>query len=441
MQIEQQHKPTPFLVFAITILALVNMQDGFDILAIAFAAESISRDWGISRSELGVVFSAGLFGMMIGAMFLAALADRFGRKIIAIVGLVLSGSGMLLAMSAGSLEVLIAARVLTGIGVGGILATVNTLAAEYAGPKYRVAAVSFFQLGFAFGAFVSGFLALWLLSLGGWRYVFAFGAFTSFAFIPFIMFLPESTSFLRMRGRKADLKKIDQIERKFGRQAQSDFRVQASPAQNSFWSSLVSLFRAELALKTLLIWTSFFLLLTTLYFLLSWIPKIIIDLGFTEAEGNRAGRLINLAGLVGIIVIGALGARVKPALITSLYLVLMAIALALFNSLGMNFNAILIGVAFLGIFAHGSMVGLYSTVPNLYPTSVRATGTGWAIGISRLGAVVGPLIAGFLLDAGWVPQDIFKLFAIPTILAAGTTFMLWKVQKQEERRFRAALSV
>jgi len=126
-----------YQIFVLCILAVVNMQDGFDILAISFAANAITQDWGISRAELGVVFSAGLFGMMIGAMSLSPLADKFGRKKVIIAGLFASGVGMLIAMQAGSISMLVIGRILTGLGVGGILASLNTLVSEYAGERYR----------------------------------------------------------------------------------------------------------------------------------------------------------------------------------------------------------------------------------------------------------------------------------------------------------------
>ena len=427
-------KPTRFLIMAVSLLALVNMQDGFDILAISYAAHAISEDWSMSRSELGIVFSAGLFGMMLGAMFLASLADKIGRKKVTILGLLLSGIGMVFAMVSPNLTTLVGARILTGLGVGSILASLNTLVSEYAGNRYRVAAVSIFQLGFSLGAFISGFLAAWLLGIGSWRYVFAFGAFTSFAFIPIIMFLPESTTFLASQGGEGALTKINAIRKKFGRSALTQLPDIPEEHKLSFTQSIKSLVGKTYIYRTFFIWLAFFLLLTILYFLLSWMPKIIVDMGFTEADGNRGGRLINLCGMIGIIVIGVLGYRVKPSLITSIYMLCLAGLLIGFSRMGITLGSVLLLVSLLGVFAHGSMIGLYSTVPSLYPTHLRATGTGWAIGISRFGAVLGPAAAGFLFDAGWGPQSIFKLFAFPAALAALAAFCLWRFEKQPHRQ-------
>ena len=168
------------------ILTLINMQDGYDLLAISFAANAISSDWGIQRSELGWVFSAALFGMLFGATFLSPYADRYGRKIITIIGLLLSGIGMIIAAISPDITWLLIGRLITGIGVGAIITSLNTLAAEYAGPKLRSTMISIFQLGFPIGAILAGYVCLWLLDVGSWRHVFAFGAGLSFVFLSLI---------------------------------------------------------------------------------------------------------------------------------------------------------------------------------------------------------------------------------------------------------------
>lgn len=427
-----KEKPNAYLIFTITMLALVNMQDGFDILAISFAAQAITDDWGISRASLGIVFSAGLLGMMLGAMFLAPIADHFGRKIATIMGLSVSGVGMLVAMAAVNIEILVAGRILTGLGVGTILASLNTLVSEYSGPKYRVICIALFQLGFPVGAFLSGFAVAWLLDIGSWRYVFAFGAFTSFFFIPIIMILPESTAYLAKKNGKDALDQINHINARFGRAPIAVLPKVEDDEKLSFTQSLKSLLSAQYALKTVLIWFAFFLVLTILYFLLSWIPKIVIDMGFSEDQGNQAGRLINLYGMIGIIILGALSLKFRPSIIVSFYMAALMILLLSFASFGTQFAYILLAVSLFGVFIHGSMIGLYSTTPSLYPSHIRATGTGWAIGISRFGAVLGPALAGFLFDAGWKPEGIFKLFAIPAALAALAAYILWRNSSSDE---------
>jgi len=421
-----------YQLFVLFILALINMQDGFDILAISFAANAIVEDWGISRSALGIVFSAGLFGMMIGAMLLSPFADKYGRKGITALGLFISGCGMLIAMQAQSVTWLVIGRIVTGFGVGGILASLNTLVSEYAGDKYRSAAVAAFQLGFPTGAFLSGFIAAWLLDIATWRYIFAFGAFTSFFFIPIVLLLPESTRFIAKRNKADALQHINQIQVKFGRPLSTQLPSVSAQPETGGWASVKSLVSPAYILRTTLIWLSFFSLLTLLYFMLTWTPKILVDLGFSEAQGNQGGRLINLIGMAGIILLGLLSLKVKPSLITAIYMAALVFALLLLGWAPLNFSILMVWIGAVGFLMHGSMIGLYSTVPSLYATEIRATGTGWAIGLSRFGAVVGPTLAGFLFDAGWSAQALFQFFAVFAATTSLFTILIWFDQRKRQ---------
>jgi len=421
---------TRFQVIALIAVTCLNMQDGFDILAIAYAANTIANDWGIDRTELGQVLSASLFGMMLGAMLLSPFADRIGRCRITVIGLFTSGVGMLITMSADNINNLLLGRVITGIGIGGILASVNTLVSEYAGKHYRSLAIAIFQLGYPMGAFLAGFVAAWLLDIGHWRHIFGFGAVLSFAFIPIVLLLPESMSFLANSGKPDALERINEIRARLGQSALTALPEQAAETTKpNMLAGVLQLFNRRYITRTLLIWTAFFLLLMTLYFLLSWTPKLLVDMGLNEEVGNRGGRIINFIGMFGIICIGIAGMFIRPALAASLFLLALSITLFGVSNVLANGWAIA-GIGVIGFFVHGSMIGLYSTVPSLYPSTIRATGTGWAIGLSRFGAVLGPLLAGILLDAGWSTASLYQVFAIPALLAAVTVFVLWMVSKQ-----------
>lgn len=431
MQTQDDEKISPIQVFGLIALTALNMQDGFDILAISYASTSIMESWGISRTGLGLVLSASLFGMMIGAVVLSPLADKFGRRTIAAWGLTISGVGMLLAMVSWSVEALLIGRMITGLGIGAILASVNTLVAEYAGEKYVGIAVGIFLLGFPLGAFLSGYLADYLLATATWRHLFAFGAVCSFVFVPIVLVLPESMSYIAQRGGPGALERINKIRMRLGRT-----ELEALPETEASITGLqgiAKLFSRGCLTKTLLIWTGFFLLLSTLYFLLSWLPRLFVEIGFTEAEGNRAERLINLIGMPGIMLMGALSLFVRSSMVTGFYLAGLALSLFVLASVSGELAVMLLVVAAVGFFLHGGMIGLYSTVPYLYPSSFRATGTGWAIGMSRFGAVVGPYMAGVLLDAGWSPQELFKLYVLPVLAASLCAFALYWVQSRDMR--------
>jgi len=175
---------------------------------------------------------------------------------------------------------------------------------------------------------------------------------------------------------------------------------------------------------------SFFSLLTLLYFMLNWTPKILVDIGFTEAQGNQGGRLINFVGMAGIVCIGLLSLRFKPSLITSCYMLLTVIIMLGLGLLPADYSLLIVLISAAGFMLHGSMVGMYSTVPALYPANMRATGTGWAIGLSRFGAVLGPLVGGLLLDAGWSAQALFKAFSSMALITCLLAALLFIEQKR-----------
>lgn len=406
------------------------MQDGFDILAITFSAGAIAEDWNLQRTQLGIVFSASLFGMMLGAMFLSPFADKIGRRIMTVVGLCLSGIGMIVAACAPNLEALIAARLLTGIGIGGILASLNTLAAEYAGERYRSIAVATFQLGYPLGAFFAGSIAGWLLDVGSWRHVFWLGAALSFTFIPIILALPESTEFLSKSGTPDALDKVNKVRRRFGRRPLDRLATEKNDDGPGLVGGVLKLFTPEYALRTGLIWSAFFFLLVSLYFVLSWTPRILAEMGFGEDLGNLGGRLLNLAGMFGMIGVGLLATFLRPTIAAAIYLAAMIISLIAISFGATQVSLLLILISLLGFFTHGSMVGLYAVVPTLYPTELRATGTGWAIGLSRFGAILGPASAGILLDSGVPISTIFQIFSLPVVLSAICALSLWVIARK-----------
>ena len=412
---ESNERVTGYQLSALVALMLLNVQDGYDILAISFAANAIAQDWQIDRSELGFVLSASLVGMVIGALLLGPLADQFGRRMVSIGGLALSGVGALIAMAAPSVDVLIIGRLLTGIGIGGILPCLNTLVAEFAGKRYRGLAIALFQVGFTAGAFVSGFIVAWFLEIGDWRYVFGFGAFTSFLFIFIVFFLPESMDFLAKSGRHDALEQINKTRRMFGWTPLET--LPAAVEKPNVLANAARLFNRQYLARTVLIWLSFFLLLIPLYFVLSWTPKLLVDVGFSEADGNLGGRLVNLIGILGAIVIGCGSLYFRSSHLTTIYLFGISATLLTISLMPMNLGPLLLMISIVGFFLHGSMLGLWATVAALYPTELRATGTGWAIGLSRAGAAIGPALAGILLEGGWAPQHLFAGFALPAAMA------------------------
>lgn len=412
---------TGFQVVALLACMLLNMQDGFDILSIAYSANAISVDWGLSPTKLGAILSASLFGIMLGAMFLSPYADQVGRKPMTIIGLIISGIGMIGAATAINADMLLISRCITGIGIGGILASLNTLVAEYAGERYRSMAVAIFQLGFPLGAVVGGSIAAWLLDIGTWRHVFAFGAVLSFIFVPVVMLLPESMDYLAKSGKADSLERINAINRKLGRADLVALPPKHEQVRLGLVQSVLVLFSQKYWARTSLIWLAFFFLLMTLYFALSWVPKLLIEQGMSQNDGIRGGMSLNLLGVVGIISFAFISTKVRAPVLAVFYMCgasLILFYLGIYNFEQASTVNTWVMLAIVGFFVHASMISLYAITPSLYPAEIRATGTGWAIGLSRFGAVFGPWLTGYLLAEGWDPGAIYPVFGIPILLAA-----------------------
>ena len=411
---------TRFQWVAVAICVMLIMLDGFDVLVMAFTASSVAAEWKLNGAQLGLLFSAGLFGMAAGSLFVAPLADRMGRQPVIVLCLIVIAAGMLLSGMAQSHYQLVALRGLTGVGIGGMLASVGVITAEYSSLKWRSTCVALQATGYPIGATLGGLVAAWLLQHYGWRSVFVFGGLTTAVMIPIVLWrLPESVDFLIARRPAGALEKLNRImgfmERPALQQLPSAAAAGVAVAEGN---AVAGLFKNGLARPTLMLWAAFFLLMFSVYFSLSWTPKLLVQAGLSAQQGVTGGVLINLGGIVGGSLFGALAVRVRLSHLTIGAFVVYALFTALFGAvsgaLGLAFAA-----AFgMGVFLFASMAGLYAFAPVTYPAAVRTTGLGWAIGIGRIGAILAPLIAGMLLDGGWRPASLYYAYALPLLAGA-----------------------
>ena len=406
-----------FQVLAVALCVTLNMLDGFDVLVMAFTASEVAREWGLSGARLGVLLSAGLFGMAGGSLFVAPWADRFGRRAVILLCLGVITLGMFGAAFAQSPFQLTVLRVLTGIGVGGILASLNVITSEYSSRRWRNTAISLQVTGYPIGATVGGTIAAFLITRYGWRSAFVFGAVASAVMIPVVIrSLPESLDFLLARRPPDALARLNDLLRRMGRPEvpQLPDRVDKGPAGRNPVSRL---FTGPAARSTLLIWSSFFLLMFSFYFITSWTPKLLVAAGLSTRQGITGGVLLNLGGIVGGSLFGYLVSRWPLKLLACLCLAFTAAGMVLFGVFAADLRAAFPIALAIGVFLFGSMVGLYAATPILYPADIRATGMGWAIGIGRLGAILAPVIAGLLVDRGWGASHLYYAFAVPLVAA------------------------
>ncbi|MEB5930174.1 MFS transporter [Acinetobacter schindleri] len=440
---EMNNKPmNRYQWFVIGICILLNVIDGFDVLVMAFTASSVSAEWGLTGSQLGMLLSAGLFGMGAGSLFLAPWADKIGRRPLILLCLLISGFSMIGASMVQNATELGIMRFITGLGIGGILASSNVIASEYASSRWRSLAVSLQSTGYAIGATIGGMIAIALISHFGWRSVFlAGGLSTLFMFVVAYFTLPESLDYLLVKQPKNALERINQLGQRIGltRLAQLP-EVIISSAQPKM--GIAKLFTAGLGLQTLLLWLSFFFVMFGFYFVMSWTPKILSANGMSTEQGVTAGVLISAGGMFGAALIGLISARVRVFYVQAGFLALTAILILLFvNNVGALTIAFILAV-FLGVLSNGCVAGLYAMSPSIYEADVRATGVGSAIGFGRIGGILSPLIAGAFLDGGISSLTLYGYYAGAFLLAIVTVLTLSKMQNKytAELNFRSSLA-
>lgn len=396
--------------------------DGFDTQAIGYVAPAILREWNVGRAELGPIFSSGLAGLMVGALVLGPVADRFGRKPTILFCALVFGLFSIACATAGTVEQLIGFRFLAGIGLGGAMPNAIALVAEFAPERSRSRLTTILVCFFSLGAAIGGFVAAAVIPHLGWRAVFWIGGVSPLAILPIIMWrLPESIRFLCLQSDTRD--RIRSIAARIT-------PVQSSPSDVEFWSSRENetrssprlLFTQGRASVTIFVWAGFFMNLVVLYFLSSYLPTILHGSGLGEADAVRATALYQVGGLLGAICIGWLMDRLQPGLVLALALTAAALLICLIAAAGSALTLVNFGTFGAGFCVVGGQVGANAYVSSLYPTAVRSTGIGWALGVGRLGSVVGPMLVTALLALGWPITNIFYGVALPAVLAG---LFLW----------------
>lgn len=401
-------------IAVIAICALINALDGMDVLIVSFVAPAMAKDWGISFASLGVVFSAGLAGMMAGCVLIAPLADGIGRRPVILVALLLMTIGTVGTGMVGSMAPFIACRVLTGVGIGTLLASIAALASEYAPPGKRSIAIGAFQAGYPLGAVFTGIVAIWAIPRFGWQATLVGAGLVSAAIFPIaFLWLPESIDFLQNRQPSGALVKINRLRARMGL-----VHFDALPPQRvkSAAPRLSHLFDHGLWKSTLLLWVATFASFGVLYFVTSWIPKLAIEAGLSANNALWAGSIFNLGGFVGASSIGWLATRRDIGWLIRAYM-LAGAALLLVFAVPMPLASLLVVATAMGCAIQGGFSGFYSLAAQMYPPEVRSSGIGWAVGVGRGGSVIGPLAGGWLLGLHLPLWAVFLCFAGPLAIS------------------------
>ena len=393
---------TAFQLAAIAICVGLNMLDGFDVLAMSFAASGVKGEWHLIDSQLGALLSAGLVGMGAGSLTLGPCADRWGRRRVILLSVSVAGLGMLGSAWAGGFYELLWLRVVTGIGVGGTIASVAVVVSEYAPDRWRGPALAVYATGYSIGATLGGALAAYTIPRYGWRSAFAIGGAMSLLLLPLAWWrLPEPHDFLLTR-RPVPAARLPAAD------------LAQGGSQRSFREAIALL----LTPSTMLVWLTFFCTMAGFYFIVSWTPRLLNAAGLSTRQGMTGGVLLNLGGIAGCGLFAIASIRANTQRLLCVSLLGAGVAIIAFGVTMTRVELALGTALLLGIIANAAMAGLYAVGPPLYPAAVRTTGMGWAIGIGRFGAILAPLLSGALLDRGATPAQLYFFFSIPFAVAA-----------------------
>jgi benzoate transport len=409
---------TAFQWSIIGVLFCLNALDGFDVLAISFAAPGITRDWGVSPAALGFVFSLGLLGTGIGSLLIAPFADRVGRRPVILGSLAAMAAGMLICALAKGPGILSSGRLMTGAGVGALVPCISALAAEYANRRYRDLAVMVMAVGFPVGGLLGGVLCAWLLRHFNWQAIFIAGGILSAAMmIAPLLIVPESLEYLILRPSSRSLRRLNAILLRLHRPQLSS--IPAPPPGIAGGGAADFFMRPSLLIPALIITLIYGLHNATLYYALNWIPKIVVDLGLSPSQASTVAAWCSGGGILGALGIAVLSARFNVAALTVVLLCGAAGLLCLFSRTAGDIALLIAAGAALGGFLYGAQASLYALMTKSLPVHVRATGVGFVTGIGRLGGVISPAVSGYLLGAGLLYAQVSMVMALGSLVGAG----------------------
>lgn len=412
---------TPFQWTSIAIVGLLYALDGFDVLAMSFAAPIIAPQWGISRAELGYALSAGLFGMAIGSFLFSPLADTLGRRRVVLGALGATIAGTLWTSVCADVTSLSLSRLLTGIGIGAMLGVISPLAAEYANARRRDLAVGLTSSCFGLGAVAGGLLSAWLLSSYSWRSIFHVASGLGIVMMVLsVIFLREPVSLVIARPGKNGLKRANEYLQRCGLPALD--RLPAPPPRVKI--PFVALFGPEMIRDTLTLTALYFFYVIPLFYMQTWLPVLVVEVGLPSSQAAVVTASLSIGGVAGGLFVALASSWIGLKRLEAILLGGAAVTMAAFAFIPGQFSLLLPGAAVTGFFLMGSMVGIWATMVRIFAVHLRASGTGLVLGIGRLGSALPPVLAGALFTAGFGRVGVSLLMTAPLIASLALLFAL-----------------
>ena len=422
-----QQKVGSFQIRVLILCALAAMLDGFAAQMIGYLAPSLKRDMNLDPAALTRIFAWGLVGLMLGALTLGPVADRFGRKPVIVTCTLFFGLLTLATAFAHSANSLTVLRFLASMGFGGTMPNAIALTAEYAPHRRRGTMITIMFCGFPIGATIAGFAAVPILPVYGWRGVFVLAGLMPLVLAPVLaILLPESIRHLVIHGKNTE--RVRELLTRvsphlvFGSDTIFVVREERAPGL-----PVAHLFRQGRALPTVLLWIGFFMSLVDIYLLSSWLPTVFHDAGITLSLSVIATAVFQGGGVVASLALGSLVDRFGAYRVMSITFFLGAVSVA-FLGYSHSIVSIMCCTFFAGAGVIGGQTGANALAASFYPTYIRSTGVGWALGIGRIGSIVGPILGGTMLSRHWPLSTIFLAAAIPSLIGSGAIFLMGRTQ-------------
>lgn len=430
-QFIDERRFSPYQWLILILCFLIVAADGFDTAAIGFVAPALGQEWHVTKAALGPVMSAALAGLAFGALAAGPIADRIGRKRVLVGSVMLFGLFSIACAFAQSVNELAVLRLLTGLGLGAAMPNAATLMSEYAPHAKRSFLVNTMFCGFTLGSSAGGLVAAALIPEYGWRSVFVVGGVAPLLLGALLIALPESIRFMVLRGAPAE--RIAAVLRRIAPDAAFDNVRFVLPDDrgDQRQSGVAVVMSPRYRTGTLMLWLTYFMGLLVYYLLTSWLPTLIRDNGFTVREAALVTALFPLGGGIGAIACGWLMDRFEPHRVIAATYVLTGLFVWLVG-LQAGHLALLASVVFVaGVCMNGAQSSLPTLAAAFYPTSGRATGVAWMLGIGRFGGILGAFSGGLLLQAQLGFSTIFSMLAVPALVAAGALLVKRTAQRDD----------
>jgi len=403
---------------------LVVTFDGFNAQIMGYVAPALVKEWHMSRTALGPVISAGLFGLMIGALVLGTLGDRIGRKTILLLSTATFGLFSVATSFAADPQQMLVLRFLTGLGLGGAMPVAIALVAEYAPRNMKNTMATITVCGFAIGPAIGGFVASGLVQQHGWASLFLVGGLVPLVLLPILwLALPESSRFLIARGAPA-ARVAKTLEKVFPGERFAADAVYTHDEANLRKAPVSDVFQGGRGVGTILLWAAIFFNLVGINLQTSWLPLTITGMGYTAAQAVTATAGFHVGGALGGLALSRLLDKLDFYRALSGVFILAAIMIVLIGLLGANLLALRLAIFAAGLFVVGGQAALNALSGMFYPSHIRATGSGWALGVGRLGAVAGPVVGSSLFALHLSQSTLFYIEAAPFLICAGAVILM-----------------